>query len=108
ERNLAEQARWARCVTTPGCDLEDPSRAPPPVDAQEQELLALLGADGAQAFNHYRDSLGERDSIAQFRGRLSDASFLPEAQAEQLIAALAAERRRYSEELAQQGQRLSG
>lgn len=108
EQYLAGQERWARCATTAGCDLNDPSRAPPPVDEREQEFLALLGAEGASTLNQYRDTLAERDSVAQFRGRLSDHSFLPEAQAERLVAALVEERKRYSEELAQQGQRVTG
>jgi hypothetical protein len=107
EQNLAGQERWARCAVDPGCDIRDASRLPP-MDDRTQELLALLGGDGLDSFNEYRDSIGERDAVAQFRGRLSDASYLPEAQAEQLIAALADERERYAREAAQRGVRLTG
>jgi hypothetical protein len=107
EQNLAGQERWARCTVDPGCDIRDASRLQP-TDDRSQELLAVLGGEGLDTFNAYRDSIGERDAVAQFRGRLSDASYLPEAQAEQLIAALADERQRYSQEATQRGVRLTG
>ncbi len=46
--------------------------------------------------------------MAQFRGRLADAQFLPQARAEQLIAALAQERQRYAQEVQQSGSTLRG
>jgi hypothetical protein len=107
EQNLQAQQHWARCAVEPRCDVNDPSRAPATHDPS-QELLALLGGDKIDAFNKYRDSISERDAVAQFRGRLSDSSYLPEAQAEQLVAALAEERQRYSQEASQRGARLRG
>jgi hypothetical protein len=107
EQNLQARQHWARCAVDPRCDINDPSRSPA-MDDPSQELLALLGANRIDAFNQYRDSISERDAVAQFRGRLSDSSYLPEAQAEQLVAALAEERLRYSQEASQRGARLRG
>lgn len=107
EQNVQMQENWARCAVTPGCDTKSGSGIKPP-DDRTQELLALLGTDGMAAFTKYKDSIGERDSVAQFRGRLSDATFLPESQAEQLIAALADERQKYSDEANQSGVKVRG
>jgi hypothetical protein len=107
EQNLQSQETWARCTTTPGCDLRADA-ASRPADDRSQELLALLGDQGMAAFTRYRESIGERDAVAQFRGRLSDSTFLPEAQAEQLITALAEERALFSEEVSRSGAQLKG
>lgn len=106
QQNLQAQAQWAQCATDAGCDPQNPRRGM--IDDRSQELLALLGPEHIDDFNRYRDTLGERDSVAQFRGRLSDAQFLPQAQAEQLITALADERQRYSQEAQQRGAHLKG
>src|SRR5690349_9825631 len=79
QQNLQAQERWARCAVDADCDPTHPR--PDAVDDRSQELLALLGADHIDDFNRYRDTLGERDSVAQFRGRLADAQFLPQARA---------------------------
>ena len=104
QQNLQAQEHWARCAIDAACDPNNPA----PLDDRSQELLALLGPEHIDAFNRYRGSLGERDSVAAFRGRLSDAQFLPQAQAEQLITALTQERELYSREVEQSGSRLRG
>jgi hypothetical protein len=105
QQNLQAQEQWARCAVDANCDPKNPqSRA---MDDRSQELLALLGAENIDSFNAYRDALMERDAVAQFRGRLSDSQFLPQSQSEQLIAALADERRRYSQEVEQLGTELT-
>jgi hypothetical protein len=107
DQQLDAQVHWARCAVDPRCDPNDPTRGPAYRDRAD-EFLALLGAERIDAFNQYRDSLGERDAVAQLRGRLPDDSFLPQMQAEQLVSALAEERRRYSDEVSQQGSKLQG
>jgi hypothetical protein len=104
EQNLDAQAHWARCAVDPNCEPNNPR--PGTMDDRSQEYLALLGADRVDDFNRFRDALMERDSVAHFRGRLSDAQFLPQSQAEQLIAALANERQLYSQESDQRGVQL--
>jgi hypothetical protein len=103
QQNLQAQELWARCAVHPDCD----PKSPRPMDDRSQELLALLGAGNMDGFNAYRDSLMERDAVAQFRGRLTDAQFLPQAQSEQLIAALAEERELFSQEAGQRGTELT-
>lgn len=105
QQNLQAQEHWARCAIDPDCDPNNPA---PPADDRSQELLAMLGPEHIDAFYRYRDSLGERDSVAAFRGRLSDSQFLPQAQAEQLIAALTQEREALSREVRQSGSSLRG
>jgi len=107
EQTLQAQERYARCAVDPQCNVNDASRYPP-ADDRSQEVLALLGAAGADAFNQFRGSIGERDQVIQLRGRLSDSNFLPEAQAERLIKALAEERKLYQHESAQRGVSLNG
>jgi hypothetical protein len=106
EQQLDAQVSWARCAVDPRCDPDDSGRTP--LNDRSQEFLALLGADRIDTFQQYRDSLVERDAVAQLRGRLPDTNFLPQAQADQLVAALAEERRRYSDEMTQQGAKLQG
>jgi hypothetical protein len=106
EQNLQGQETWARCAVDPDCNPSKPPKTP--IDDRSQELLALLGAENMDEFTRYRETLGERDAVAQFRGRLADSQFLPQSQADQLIAALADERKRYADEAYARGARLSG
>ena len=103
QQNLKAQELWARCAVNADCD----PKSPRPMDDRSPELLALLGAGNIDSFNAYRDALMERDAVAQFRGRLSDAQFLPQAQSEQLIAALAEERKLFAQEAGQRGTELT-
>ena len=103
QQNVQAQEQWARCALDAGCNPKNPR----PIDDRSQELLALLGAGNIDSFNAYRDALMERDAVAQFRGRLSDAQFLPQAQSEQLIAALAEERKLFALEAGQRGTELT-
>ncbi len=63
-------------------------------DWKAQEIADLLGPERQQQFNEYRNSLSERESVAQLRERLDDAGYLADSQAESLIRALADERQR--------------
>ena len=105
EEQLQAQEHWARCAVDAGCDIK--TRAYNPVD-RTQQYQAMLGTEGAEAFTQYRKSISERDSVIQLRGRLTDSNFLPEAQAEKLIMALAEERERFSEEAQARGAKVRG
>jgi hypothetical protein len=105
EEQLQFQEHWARCAVDSGCDPKNQRN--PNID-HTQEYQAMLGAEGAEAFTQFRDSISERDSVVQLRGRLPDSSFLPEVQAEKLIGALAEERTRYSQEAAARGAKTAG
>jgi len=107
EETLQIQEQYTRCAVDPQCNANEPSRPTVHVD-RSQEVLALLGTAGADSLNQFRGSIGERDQVIQLRGRLSDSNLLPEAQAERLIKALAAERKLYQQESAQRGVNLNG
>lgn len=106
EQNLQGQENWARCSIDPTCNPKDESRMR--IDDRTQELLALLGSESYEDFNAFRETLQERDAVAQLRGRLNDNLFLPQAQAEQLIAALADERKRFAQETTARGSTVNG
>jgi len=105
EEQLELQAHWARCAVDSECDPRN--QRSPNID-HTQEYQAMLGAEGAEAFTQFRNSISERDTVVQLRGRLPDSSFLPEAQAEKLIGALAEERKSYSQEAAERGAKPIG
>jgi len=107
DESLLMQEHYNRCAVDPRCNQDDPSRRAP-YDAHSAEYLALLGADGIEAFTAFRGSIGERDAVIQLRGRLPDKNFLPESQAELLITALADERARYQREASEQGAKVGG
>jgi hypothetical protein len=105
EEQLQAQEHWARCAVDSSCDpknrrFESANRT--------QEYQAVLGMEGAEAFNQFRKSISERDAVIQLRGRLTDNNFLPESQAEKLIMALAEERERFVQEAAARGAKVTG
>jgi len=108
EQNLQPQESYFRCVVDPKCDLDAYQQRPNPVDDRSAQLLALLGPEKLEQFTQYRDSLGERESVVQLRGRLNETTRLGDDQAELLVAALWDERSRYSDELRQRGASISG
>jgi len=107
EETLQIQEEFSRCAVDPQCNANDPSRRNAYVD-RSQEFLAVLGANDIEAFNQFRSSIGERDQVIQLRGRLPDSHFLPEAQAERLISALAEERKLFQQESDQRGASVRG
>ena len=103
DEQLDQQANYFRCVVNPDCD---PAHLLPPPD-RSAEFQALLG-DDYDEFAKYRGSLGEWQSVAQLRGRLSDANALRDSDAERLVGSLSAEAARIREETSQQGATLKG
>jgi len=108
EQNLQPQEAYFRCVVDPKCDLDAYQRRPNSAEDRNAQLLALLGPEKLEQFTDYRDSLGERESVVQLRGRLNESTRLRDDQAEQLVAALSDERSRYVDELSQRGASVSG
>lgn len=103
---VENQVRYARCSLDGPCDVGKIDRFG--ADTARDEIGNLLGAEGQQKLNQYRNSLGERESVTQFRSRLSDATYLREETAESLIAVLADERMRISVEASKHGTGLTG
>ncbi len=107
EQSLQAQEIYLRCAADPACKAEDNYKQHP-VDDHSQELLALLGADKADALTKYQASLPERDAVAQLRGRLTEFNAIRDEQAEQLVLALAEERDRFQKETSARGSQSMG
>ena len=107
EQALQSQEIYLRCATTPGCDVQENYKRHP-ADDRSQELLALLGADKVDELTKYQASIAERDSVAQLRGRLTEANAIRDEQAETLAVALADERERYQRDTAARGSQTQG
>jgi len=107
EKTLQAQEIYVRCAAEPDCNAEENFKRHP-VDDHSQELLALLGANDFEALTKYQSSLGERDAVAQLRGRLTETNSIRDDQAEALVAALAEERDRYQKETSARGSQLQG
>jgi len=108
EQTLQPQEKYFRCIADPDCDLATFGRNGDVVDDRSAELTALLGPENMEKFQRYQNTLGERDTVIQLRGRLDDANNLRDSQAEQLVAALSDERARYQREAPQRGATISG
>jgi hypothetical protein len=103
---VENQVRYARCSLDGSCDVGRIAQIG--ADSTREGIDNLLGAEGQQKYNEYRNSVGERESVTQFRTRLSDATYLREDTAESLIAVLADERMRISAEASKHGTGLTG
>jgi len=108
ESQIQPQEKYFRCLADPDCDLANFGRNGNVVDDRSGELLSLLGNDDMNELKNYSNSLGERETVVQLRGRLNDSNTLRDTQAEQLVAALSEERVRYQKEASQRGASVSG
>ncbi len=107
EQQLQPQEKYYRCLANPECNLASLGRDGNMVDDRSGELLSLLGSDNLNELNSYKNSISERETVTQLRGRLDDSNALRDAQAEQLVTALTEERGRYVKETAQRGANVS-
>jgi molybdopterin-guanine dinucleotide biosynthesis protein A len=105
-QQVENQVGYARCSLDGSCDAGKIGQFG--TDSATQEIANLLGPEGQQKLNQYRNSISERESVSQFRSRLSDATYLREDTAESLIAVLAEERMRISVEASKHGSGLTG
>jgi hypothetical protein len=78
------------------------------LQANQRELVALLGDEQAQRLENYRDNHIERSDMANFRSALADSLPLSDAQTENLIDALGEERRRLVKEWQERGEEIGG
>ena len=104
QEQLEQQSNYFRCLVDTACDT---SSMRPPRDHSD-EYLAMLGNDAFAQFNAYRQALPEWQSVMQLRGRLGEANYLKDGDAERLLGALSAERERYVAESGQAGAKLRG
>lgn len=105
-QQVENQVNYARCSLDGPCDIRKIGQFS--TDTATGEIANMLGTDGQQKLNQYRNSLGERESVTQFRSRLSDATYLREESAESLISVLADERMRIAVEASKHGTGLTG
>jgi hypothetical protein len=99
-----QQENYARCVLDSGCDMMNI----PDSQDHSQELIALLGADKYAQLYQFRATLTEWQTVVQLRGRLSEANYLGDANAERLMKSLTEEREHYYREVQQQGANTAG
>jgi hypothetical protein len=96
------QESSAKCMLDPDCQMGN--ALPNGVDTRKQELDQLLGPDRSRKLEVYKNTMGEREAVAQLRGRLPDTVRLSDDRAEGLITALAEERDLIHREAAQRGE----
>jgi hypothetical protein len=105
-QQLDLQEANAKCMVEPDCQLQEVLRDGG--DTRKRELDALLGAERAQKFETYKNTMGEREAITQLRNRLPDAQRLSDEKAEALVAALAEERDLLHKDAARTGTAMHG
>jgi hypothetical protein len=89
------------CVVQPGCDVNHVMQTLVPV--QRRALEAMLGAERARRLDEFHDNTSVRPSVAHLRDILPESQRFSDEQADQLVAALGAERRRAIHEIQQRG-----
>ncbi len=106
QQQLDMQESSSRCTLDPDCRVQDMHRDMG--ESRSQDIDNLLGADRKQKFETYKNTMSEREAVAQLRNRLPDAQRLGDERAESLIQVLAEERNAIHREAMQQGLGSSG
>ncbi len=100
DQQIGMQEKHARCMLDPDCSMQNLAYSG---EDHAREIHDFLGADRAQKFESYKNTMGEREAVTQLRTRLADSSRLTEDTSERLIAALAEERAAMHREAAASG-----
>jgi hypothetical protein len=100
------QEAHARCMADPACQPQDMRWSPN--DFHGDEIASLLGPDGMQKFETYKNTMGEREAVSQLKSRLPDSQRLGDDRSEQLITALAQEREALNREAYGNGLGMTG
>jgi hypothetical protein len=99
---LAQSEAYARCLLQTRCDHQ--SLRSEASAAKQQAITDLLGAEVQQRFDQYMYTDRERQMVSSFlRDKIPASSQLTDEQAEQLVAALADERKSIETEIRQRG-----
>lgn len=106
QQQLDAQEAHSRCTLDPNCDMRQMFRGG--MDSRQQEVADLLGPERTQKYETYKNTMGEREAVSQLRTRLADSQRLGDDKAEQLIAALAAEREAMTRDALQSGNGVHG
>jgi len=86
--NLEAREAYAKCTADPGCDLNTFGRQG--YELQTQPLAELLGPERFRQFETYQQTMNERETVLNLRGRLPDQAHLSTEASETLVNALAA------------------
>lgn len=105
-QQLDMQEAHSRCMVDPACELRDMRWSPN--DFHGDEIASLLGVDGVQKFEAYKNTMGEREAVSQLKSRLPDSQRLGDDPSEQLITALAQEREALHQEAYRSGSGMTG
>ncbi len=105
-QHLEIQEASSKCMVDAACDFRE--RRSTPQDFHGDEIASLLGPDGMQKFETYKNTMGEREAVNQLKSRLPDSQRLGDERAEQLITALAQEREALNQEAYRSGRGMTG
>lgn len=86
EVDLSGREAASRCALDSNCPFPDWDRSL--VQARRRDALSQFGTEVADKYDFYARSGAERQLVAEFRGRLDDATRLTDAQSEKLVRAL--------------------
>jgi len=101
ERILERAQRRLECQLDPACDEKTLPQA-----SSRQDMADLLGPEMYARYREFSESALDRGQVADMRRQLSTPNELSDAQAERLITALSAERRKFATETEQNGLEL--
>jgi len=87
--SLEARAAAAKCTVDPGCNPGEYAQAN--YDQRAQLVADLLGPERTKQFETYQQTMNERETVLNLRGRLPDQAWLSTEQSESLITALADE-----------------
>jgi hypothetical protein len=105
-QQLDMQEAHSRCMVDPACQLRDMRWSSD--DFHGDEIASLLGPEGMQKFETYKNTMGEREAVSQLKSRLPDSQRLGDDRSEQLITALAQEREALNQEAYRSGSGMTG
>ena len=101
ERTLERTQRRLECQLDPACDEKTLPQA-----SSRQDMADLLGPEMYARYREFSESVLDRGQVADMRRQLSTPNELSDAQADRLITALSAERRKFATETEQNGLEL--
>jgi len=84
--DLAGREAMSRCALDSNCPFPDWDRSL--IRARRRDALSQFGTEVADKYDFYARSGAERQLVAEFRGRLDDATRLTDAQSDKLVRAL--------------------
>lgn len=87
--NLEAREAYAKCTADPACDLN--SIGQQGYQVQTQPVAELLGPERMRQFETYQQTMNERETVLNLRGRLPDQAYLSTEASETLVNALAEE-----------------